>query len=250
VDDADDDGETAELRALLEARRQSGETGDLTEITDGEPTFLFRIPERSRLSLAPPVPRTPEAQIADEDGDEYEGVEDDLAPVGADAEFDEDDEIPVDTAGFDNDPDMPLREESVPLADDEVHADAAITTKTKAPYKRLPKEVKISRLGIEYPSFPLPVVKRLASTFSRQYGGSGKLSKDTLLALQQASDWYFEQVSEDLADYATHAGRKTIEESDMVSLMKRFATIYVVPKSSGSDIVHMLTCYLCTGSVC
>jgi histone H3/H4 len=232
VDGVDDDGETAELRAMLEARRQSGEGGDLTEITDGEPTFLFRIPERSRLSLAPPVPRTPEGQTADDDDDEAQGyddveedLEEDTAQAGAEVEFDDDDEnVPFETAGLDDEMehDVPLRETSIPLPDDEVRADAAASTKTKAPYKRLPKEVKISHFGIEYPSFPMPVIKKLASTFSRQYGGSGKLSKETLVALQQASDWYFEQVSEDLADYATHAGRKTIEEADMVTLMKRY----------------------------
>jgi histone H3/H4 len=218
------DEETADLRALIEARRQSGvDVGEETEITDGEPTFLFRIPERSRLSLAQPVPRTPDGQTADDDAEDYEDVEDEEDAVeGAEVEYDDEDgDDPLQDNGLDVE-DEPLRQASVPLADDEqVQARSATTVKTKAPYKRLPREVKLSRFGIEYPSFPPAVVKRMANTFSKQYGGSGKLSKDTLASIQQASDWFFEQISEDVADYATHAGRKTIEESDVVTLMKR-----------------------------
>ena len=233
VDDVDDDGETAELRALLEARRQSGQMGEETEITDGEPTFLFRIPERSRLSLAPTVPRTPDGRVAGNEvevEEEYEDVEEEDAVAGAYEDDDEDNLRAIDDDDEMHDP--TLREASIPLADDEAHADAGTAPKAKTAHKRLPKEVKVSRFGIEYPSFPPTVVKRLANTFSRQYGGSGKLSKDTLAAIGQASDWFFEQISEDLADYATHAGRKTIEEADVVTLMKR----YVVPFLSG---VHM-----------
>jgi histone H3/H4 len=83
------------------------------------------------------------------------------------------------------------------------------------------KELKISRHGLPYPSLPSSVVKRIATTFSRSYTGSSKLSKETLLAIEQASDWFFEQVSEDVAMYSDHAGRRTIEESDVVTLMGR-----------------------------
>jgi len=48
-----------------------------------------------------------------------------------------------------------------------------------------------------------------------------KLNKETLNAIMQASDWFFEQVSDDLEAYSKHAGRKTIEESDVVTLMAR-----------------------------
>ena len=225
VDDIDDDGETAELRAMLDAQAAGV---DQTEITDGEPTFLFRIPERSRLSLAPTVgvPRTPEGQVADDDADDgYEDVDDDEdeeAVVGAEIEYDDDDVPMADGGDLDNEP---LREASIPLEDADEEAQARATAgipKAKLAPRRLPKELKISRHGIEYPSVPPAVVKRLANTFSKQYGGSGKLSKDTLASIQQASDWFMEQVSEDLGEYAEHAGRKTIEESDVVVLMKRY----------------------------
>ncbi|POS80162.1 hypothetical protein DHEL01_v201462 [Diaporthe helianthi] len=76
---------------------------------------------------------------------------------------------------------------------------------------------KISQHGIEYPSLPPGVVKRVAQRFA----GTSKISPDTLAALSQASDWFFEQLGDDLSAYARHARRKTIEESDMLTLMRR-----------------------------
>ncbi|KAL7620961.1 hypothetical protein AAE478_008272 [Parahypoxylon ruwenzoriense] len=81
---------------------------------------------------------------------------------------------------------------------------------------------KISRHGIEYPSLPQGVVKRLATTLAKTAGvGKAKISSDTLDALMQATDWFFEQLGDDLSAYARHAGRKTIDESDMIMLMRR-----------------------------
>jgi histone H3/H4 len=84
------------------------------------------------------------------------------------------------------------------------------------------KKVKVSKHGIQYPSLPASVVKKLATTYARTSGNSkAKINKETLDAVMQASDWFFEQVSEDLGAYARHAGRKTIDESDVATLMKR-----------------------------
>ncbi|KAI0838195.1 hypothetical protein F5Y06DRAFT_52134 [Hypoxylon sp. FL0890] len=81
---------------------------------------------------------------------------------------------------------------------------------------------KISRHGIEYPSLPQGVVKRLATTLAKTAGVSkAKISADTLDAIMQASDWFFEQLGDDLSAYAQHAGRRTIDESDMMMLMRR-----------------------------
>jgi histone H3/H4 len=101
------------------------------------------------------------------------------------------------------------------------------------------KKVKISKHGIQYPSLPLGVVKKLATTYARTSGNSkAKISKDTLDAIMQASDWFFEQVSDDLGAYAKHAGRKTIEESDVVTLMKRyvFPSSTTLVKSNGTSL--------------
>lgn len=88
------------------------------------------------------------------------------------------------------------------------------------------KVVKVSRYGIEYPSLPPAVVRRLAQNFARASGVKGKITADAMKAIMQASDWFFEQLGEDLQAYARHAGRKTIDESDVLTLMKRYGTIY------------------------
>lgn len=95
-------------------------------------------------------------------------------------------------------------------------------TKEQASKQERQKTVKLSRHGIPYPSLPSGLVKKLATTFARMSGnGKSKISKDTLGALMDASEWFLEQVSDDLGAYAKHAGRKTIEESDMITLMRR-----------------------------
>lgn len=80
---------------------------------------------------------------------------------------------------------------------------------------------KISRHGIEYPSLPQGVVKRLATTLAKTAGSKAKIGADTLDAIMQATDWFFEQLGDDLSAYAKHAGRNTINESDMMMLMRR-----------------------------
>ena len=63
------------------------------------------------------------------------------------------------------------------------------------------------------------------------------MSKDTLDALVQTSDFFFEQIGEDLAAYAQHGGRKVIEESDVIALMKRYAYI----TGFARILLHVLT---------
>jgi len=85
-----------------------------------------------------------------------------------------------------------------------------------------PKQKQYSRHGIPVPKMPSGVVKKLATQFARGRAGSkAKINKQTLAAIEQASSWYFEQVGEDLAAYSKHAGRKTIDESDVTTLMRR-----------------------------
>ncbi|KAJ5306543.1 hypothetical protein PENANT_c031G01077 [Penicillium antarcticum] len=84
------------------------------------------------------------------------------------------------------------------------------------------KEKKMSRHGIPVPNLPAGVVKKLATRFAHSKGGSKtKINKDALAAIEQASAWYFEQASQDLAAYSKHAGRKTIDESDVTALLRR-----------------------------
>ncbi|EEH50016.2 uncharacterized protein PADG_06095 [Paracoccidioides brasiliensis Pb18] len=84
------------------------------------------------------------------------------------------------------------------------------------------KQKKLSRHGIPVPRLPSGVVKKLATRFARSgNGGKSRISKETLAAIQQATEWYFEQASDDLLAYAKHAGRKTIDETDVITLMRR-----------------------------
>ncbi|QDS68070.1 hypothetical protein FKW77_009887 [Venturia effusa] len=205
-DELDMDGETGELRELMN-RRQSGRSEDIapgsSPGTTGEPTFLFRIPERTRNSLLPPA-------VEDQDQDHSE---DELRPVQD-----------ADEAQYEDDGYEDIYDEEVaakPLRGDSPAPEVRPRTEANKSAIRARKELKVSRHGIEYPSLPPTVIKRLASTFARSYGGTGKLNKETLTAISQTSDWFFEQISEDLSAYADHAGRKTIEESDVITLMKR-----------------------------
>ena len=92
--------------------------------------------------------------------------------------------------------------------------------------QRKKRGVKVSKYGIEYPSLPSGVVKRLAQTFAQTSGiGKAKISPDTLRSIMQASDWFFEQLGDDLQAYAKHAGRKSIDDSDMLMLMRRYGTV-------------------------
>jgi histone H3/H4 len=78
---------------------------------------------------------------------------------------------------------------------------------------------------------PAGIVKKLASQFARTGAGSKtKINKAALAAIEQASSWYFEQVSQDLAAYSKHAGRKTIDESDVTTLMRRY--VFATPIST------------------
>ncbi|KKA30724.1 hypothetical protein TD95_003492 [Thielaviopsis punctulata] len=82
--------------------------------------------------------------------------------------------------------------------------------------------IRLSAYGIEYPSLPPTVVKKVALMFAQRSGlGKTKLSPETLRQLCMATDWFFEQAGADLRAYADHANRKTVDESDVVLLMKR-----------------------------
>jgi histone H3/H4 len=92
------------------------------------------------------------------------------------------------------------------------------------------KQKKLSHHGVPVPSLPSGIVKKLAARFARTGNRSNtRITKETLAAIEQASDWFFEQASEDLTMYSTHAGRRTIDESDVAALMRRYATCVAHP---------------------
>jgi histone H3/H4 len=87
-----------------------------------------------------------------------------------------------------------------------------------------------SRHGIKYPSLPLGIIKKLSSPLLSLGGKKSQLDSEVLWAVSQASDWFFEQLGDDLGAYATHGGKRTIDESDVVTLMKR--CYYIAPEMS------------------
>jgi histone H3/H4 len=102
---------------------------------------------------------------------------------------------------------------------------------------------QISRYGIEYPLLPKGVVKRLATTFAKTSGsGKARISADTMDALMQATDWFFEQLGDDLRAYAKHAGRTTINESDIITLMRRYVYIPSIFSSQGIPLSIVQPC--------
>ncbi|KAI0869715.1 centromere kinetochore component CENP-T-domain-containing protein [Hypoxylon argillaceum] len=157
-----------------------------------------------------------------------EGLEDfgsDNAPLDMGVDDDDDVNEPMDMPDFDIE-EHEEEAEADEAAENNINTieETAISrTASLAPNRGIKRKKgkKISRYGIEYPSLPANVVKRLATTCAKTAGSKGKISPDTLEAIMQATEWFFEQVGDDLSAYAKHAGRKTIDESDMITLMRR-----------------------------
>lgn len=203
-------------RISLASGRNSDIRPGIVSADDTE-TFVFTVPPRDVTEL----------QESDQPEESLNQVEDEVqyeVPYDVPDEDVPDEEDEVDNFGTE-DHDLasspPLADMDISLQDTTLQeGDLVSAAKLKAVRK---KRLKISKHGIQYPSLPIGVVKKLATSYARMGGNSRtKLSKETLDAIMQASDWFFEQVSDDLGAYAKHAGRKTIDESDIVTLMARF----------------------------
>ncbi|KAF2741577.1 hypothetical protein EJ04DRAFT_539632 [Polyplosphaeria fusca] len=222
------DDTTTEIRALTgrrDGRRSDVDLGVFGEDDEpGEPTFQFVIPQRMRSPIQPELP-------IEEEEEEVEGDEN-ISQVGSDVPVGEEEvdqtDGPLEQIGWESDHgeeddiDLQAYREEVSAVDRSIQTEVSERSAAARPRPpRQRREVKISRFGHEYPSFPAATVKKLASSFAKSQGSNGKIGKETLETLVQTSDWFFEQIGEDLAAYAQHAGRKMIEEDDVVALMKR-----------------------------
>ena len=70
--------------------------------------------------------------------------------------------------------------------------------------------------------FPARITKRIASTFARSMGSKSTIiDEEALEAIGEAIDQYFGHLSNDLGVLAYHAGRKKIDESDVIAVMMR-----------------------------
>jgi histone H3/H4 len=168
---------------------------------DTETTFVFNVPARdpSEVPVEPPggVPEP----FGEGDGDGFE----DVVQVVDHTELEE---------SF-------LSEKEVDNDNRDITAE--VDTGAGEKQRKRKKKAMLSKHGIKYTSMPPGVVKKLATTFARTGGMSkAKINKETLDAIMQASNWFFEQVSDDLSAYSQHGGRKTIDESDILTLMTRY----------------------------
>jgi histone H3/H4 len=195
---------------LNEAPSRASDIYPIAEVEDdNEPTFVFSVPERESLGAIDPMQE-------DDGQDQPTIVLEVQSPSDKDLSDDSDtDEEEVEML------DSSLLEDTT-LQDPEPTTTMMTGIKPSNVVKKK-KEIRVSDHNIPYPSLPTGVVKKLATTFARTGGNSkAKINKDTLAAVMKASDWFFEQVSNDLGAYANHAGRKTIDESDVVTLMRRY----------------------------
>lgn len=89
--------------------------------------------------------------------------------------------------------------------------------------KRGKKLLKMTRNGTMVPSLPSSLIRRIATeTAVRNGRRRPQLGKDHMKALEQATEWFFEQAGEDLSAYSGHARRKKkINASDAEMLMRR-----------------------------
>jgi histone H3/H4 len=236
------DGDETTIQALT--GRRDGRPSDINLGVFGneddnteEPTFRFMIPERMRAPNQEDVQGHQREQKQDEDE-----LDDEPLHLPDDSKLPNSDDQDEATAALDGHDAMEtsamLGWESDPPADEDVELaayreeESAIdrSLHTKSPEQlsaaqlkgvRKPKEYMVSEHGIGFPSFPPAPVKKLALSFMKSQGSKAQLNKETLEALVRTTNDFFEQISIDLAAYAQHGGRKVIEESDVIALMKR-----------------------------
>lgn len=132
---------------------------------------------------------------------------------------------------------MQLSESLQSELDAQLELDASTATLAPQARERKPASTRYSRHGTPYTPLPKNIIKKMAIGFCHANGnGSNKLNADAFAAIAQASDWFFEQASIDLRVYSKHAGRKTIEESDVIALMARSVSATVIRLLCDADI--------------
>jgi histone H3/H4 len=98
------------------------------------------------------------------------------------------------------------------------------------------KRLKLTRKGNTIPTLPASIVRRTAiDSMTRRGKKRPVISADILAALEQATEWFFEQVGEDLEVYSDHAKRRSkIDVTDVWALMKRQRVI-----GQGQELVEL-----------
>ncbi|KAJ6786717.1 hypothetical protein PWT90_08975 [Aphanocladium album] len=193
-----------------------------TDTTAGNISFIPQDPEDEDL------PQFPGDEDDDVDHREQEIIDYNEPTTRHDREDDEDPEAGRRRASAlaDQETFISEGEDSDPVDVTLPPQDTSMALGRPAPARRGPKPKKkqkrVSRHGAEYPPIPPAFVRRVAHRAVQTSGLSNhRISSDVLAALSQASDWFFEQLGDDLGAYADHANRTVIEESDVLTLMKR-----------------------------
>jgi histone H3/H4 len=220
-----------ELRRVSTASGRPSDVHRLLPDDENDTTFAFQVPQRDGQAASAQAKNAHTARSGlgvvredeeDEEGEEEEEVDEMEEPEEAKEhkELEEEMEAELEEGDEGSDPDQ-IDHTDVTMNETTIMHEAQASAKNKAQLKRTKKTIRVSRHGIQYSSLPAGVVKKLATTFLKTGGSNAKIRKDTLATIMQASDWFFEQVSDDLGAYAEHAGRKTIDENDVITLMKR-----------------------------
>ena len=239
------DGDDTTIQALT--GRRDGRMSDANlgvfghgEDDTEEPTFRFMIPDRIRAPREEPREEREDEEDNNTDGEPTELPDETELPDGDDedmtAALDRDDPTQDDgMLGWESDPPVDADDDAELAAYREEESAIDRSLQTKSPERpaaehpkgggRKPKEYMVSEHGVGYPSFPAAPVKKLALSFMKSQGSKAQLSKETLDALVRTTNDFFEQISGDLAAYALHGGRKVIEESDVIALMKRYVCL-------------------------
>jgi histone H3/H4 len=194
-------GETMDLRRL---QREEDEIEDDLFVSpnggnDDDGTFLLQMPEAAgqvlpRPTISPSLKR-PLEQRDDPRDEDFEDVH-----YGSD-----EDAGPINTLG-----------ERSPT-------NTRNQTPLEAIASRPRKKLKLTRHGTTIPSLPTSLIKRIAIDARTRVGKKKPvLGKDHIKALEQATEWFFEQVGEDLEAYSNHARRKKrVTGEDVLTLMRR-----------------------------
>lgn len=165
------------------------------------------------------IPEDPSTMVDMGDYDNYETMDNATFADAGPAERDESPDVGVDVGvvdvGYDDEADQTMADTTI----------MEEPTPRRGRPKAAKKVKRMSRHGMPYPPLPNPFVKRVAHRALQSSGLSNtRLSTDVVTALTQASEWFFEQLGDDLGAYADHAKRKTIEESDVITLMRRYVS--------------------------
>jgi histone H3/H4 len=103
------------------------------------------------------------------------------------------------------------------------------------------RRVKMTKHGTLVPSLPTSLIKKIAVEVQVRNGRrKPTLAADHVKALEQATEWFFEQVGEDLAAYSSHGRRKRrIAEDDVLMLLKRQGAV-----KDGNDLRQLAKAWL------